>query len=221
MVRLHDFFFFRQLLEHIIQGVWIHYRAQDALKSHSVLNPVLMFIRMRVFARWMNGLCHTHSHSSFLRVFAIRGLVCFPILSRSCSGRTTLARRVQCTSAACCQADTCTAWYLASVFYSSISFLRLSSSCSSLQLEPIDTSFCNADVIPLGTEKAPVLMIGLWRFHCCKKGSCTGLATFSTFSPVKLLIMLQMRHTLFCRHSYISESVVFSLFIVRTCQLFL
>lgn len=39
---------------------------------------------------------HTHT---LLCVFAIIGWVCFPIVCRSCSGRTTLAQSVQCSAA--------------------------------------------------------------------------------------------------------------------------
>lgn len=41
---------------------------------------------------------HTHTHT-LLCVFAFIGWVCFPIVCRSCSGRTTLAQSVQCSAA--------------------------------------------------------------------------------------------------------------------------
>lgn len=48
-------------------------------------------------------------------MFAIMGLVCVSIVSRSCSGRTTLANSAQCTSAAYCWRDICTTWWHANV----------------------------------------------------------------------------------------------------------
>ena len=143
---------------------------------------------MDLLVRCMNGQCathththtHTHTNSPSLCVFAIIGSVCFPIVCRSCSGRTTLAPRV-CNP----PVQPVVRQTPAPLGNLPMSFIppSRSSSFSSPQLTQIDTSFCEADVPPPGIGKGPLSVIGIWSFHSYKEGSCTGLAVFNLSLP--------------------------------------